>query len=380
MMGRILGNHPDVYTFGELHFFGQLYSPPRASQSVGGTSLSRKEDNSEPVGGTSLSRKSVGGTSLSSKEDNSEPVGGTSLSRKKDTSESLSEPEAVELAARLLCIQREGYRTHGNPQRFQEEAREFLAAFSGYPATPAALFSAFLCREAAQNGKSIPCDQTPRNVFYIEDILRFYPQAKVINMIRDPRDVLLSQKRKWKRRFLGGTDMPLRETFRDWINYHPITMSRIWHTAVSAADRFADSDKVMSIYFEELLAQPQATVRQVCDFAGIGYADTLLQVPQVGSSSGADKPTQLGINPTRANSWQKSSGSGEPALSSAEIYLCETLNAPLMKKHNYPIVSRRPNPVRLAIDVLSFPMKLTAAFLCNLDRMKNIRETLKRRI
>ena len=255
-----------------------------------------------------------------------------------------------------------------------------MAAFSEYPATPAALFSAFLCREAAQNGKSIPCDQTPRNVFYIEDILRFYPQAKVINMIRDPRDVLLSQKRKWKRRFLGGTDMPLRETFRDWINYHPITMSRIWHTAVSAADRFADSDKVMSVYFEELLAQPQGTVRQVCDFADIGYADTLLQVPQVGSSSGADKPTQLGINPTRANSWQKGSGSGEPALSSAEIYLCETLNSPLMKKHNYSIVSRRPNPVRLAIDVLSFPMKLTAAFLCNLDRMKNIRETLKRRI
>ena len=24
MMGRILGQHPDVYTFGELHFFGQL--------------------------------------------------------------------------------------------------------------------------------------------------------------------------------------------------------------------------------------------------------------------------------------------------------------------------------------------------------------------
>lgn len=365
MMGRILGNHPDVYTFGELHFFGQLYSPPRASQSVVGTSLSSKEDNSEPVGGTSLSRKLVGGTSLS---------------RKEGISKSLSEPEAVELAARLLCIQREGYRTHGNPQRFREEARAFLDAFSEYPATPAALFSAFLCREAAQNGKSIPCDQTPRNVFYIEDILRFYPRAKVINMIRDPRDVLLSQKRKWKRRFLGGTDMPLRETFRDWINYHPITMSRIWHTAVSAADRFADSDKVMSVYFEELLAHPQATVRQVCDFAGIGYADILLQVPQVGSSSGADKPTQLGINPTRANSWQKGSGSGEPALSSAEIYLCETLNAPLMKKHNYSIVSRRPNPVRLAIDVLSFPMKLTAAFLCNLDRMKNIRETLKRRI
>ena len=319
MMGRILGNHPDVYTFGELHFFGQLCAST-------------------------------------------------------DASASLREREAVALAAQLLCIQREGYRTHGHPRRFQEEARKFLDALSEYPATPTALFSAFLSHETARNEKSIPCDQTPRNVFYIEDILRFYPQAKVINMIRDPRDVLLSQKRKWKRRFLGGTDMPLRETFRDWINYHPITISRIWHTAVSAADRFSESDSVMSVYFEELLKHPETTVRKLCEFIGINYADTLLQVPQVGSSSGADKPTQLGINSTRANSWEH----GE--LGSAEIYLCEMLNAPLMKKHNYPLVSRRPNPVRLAIDVLSFPVKLTMAFLCNLDRMKNIRETLKRRL
>ena len=32
MMGRILGNHPDVYTFGELHFFGQLWSPAVSSK------------------------------------------------------------------------------------------------------------------------------------------------------------------------------------------------------------------------------------------------------------------------------------------------------------------------------------------------------------
>ena len=319
MMGRILGNHSDVYTFGELHFFGQLCSPS-------------------------------------------------------DASKPLQEQIAIELAAQLFCIQREGYRTHGNPQRFSEEARAFLAALRKYPATPTALFSAFLCHEAVQNGKSIPCDQTPRNVFYIAELLRHYPQAKVVNMIRDPRDVLLSQKRKWHRRFLGGTDMPLKETFRDWINYHPITISRIWHTAISTADRFADNERVMSVYFEELLANPEATVQRVCDFVGIAYADTLLQVPQVGSSSGADKPRQLGINSSRAHSWEK----GE--LSSAEIYLCEMLNAPLMEKHNYRLVSCRPNPVILAIDVLSFPVKLTMAFLCNLDRMKNIRETLKRRL
>ena len=145
MMGRILGNHDDVFTFGELHFFGQLWSPASSTE--------------------------------------------------------LDISAATELAAKLFCIQREGYRMHGGHQRFLEEAGQFCESITGYPISPVVLFSEFLRFEASQNGNSIPCDQTPRNVFYIDEILKSYPQVKIINMIRDPRDVLLSKKRKWKRRF-----------------------------------------------------------------------------------------------------------------------------------------------------------------------------------
>ena len=337
MMGRILGKHPEIYTFGELHFFGQLWAP-------------------------------------ASKESHA-PIG------------TLSEQKTVELAAKLLCIQRAGYRTHGNFREFVAEAEDFLAELPEYPKTPAQLFSTFLRYETFRNGKTIPCDQTPRNVFYIEDILRFYPQAKVINMIRDPRDVLLSQKRKWKRRFLGGSDMPIKETFRDWINYHPITISRIWHTAITAADKFVDNERVASIYFEKLLTYPEETVSHLCDFVGIEYSASLLKVPQVGSSVNTDKPQQLGINSNRANNWQNRSNREQEIaptrgskLSSAEIYINQKLNRALMEKHSYVPISIRPNILRLTVSILSFPIKLVGAFVCNLDRIKNIRETLKRRL
>lgn len=318
MMGRILGKHPSVYTFGELHFFGQLCAPPFSLE--------------------------------------------------------LPKEEIEELTARLYCIQREGYRTHGNPRRFLDKARAFLDGLTTCPETSASLFETFLCYEATENNRTIPCDQTPRNVFYIADILEFYPDSRIINMIRDPRDVLLSQKRRWKRRFLGGTDMPMNETIRDWVNYHPITISHIWRTAVNAADRFARHERVVSVYFEELLTHPQKTVKSVCDFVGITYADEMLQVPQVGSSVAEDQPQQLGINPHRAHSWQD----GE--LSSAEIYLNQTITAALMKKHNYNPVSIQPNVASLALHLLTFPVKLAGAFFFNLDRVKNIRETLKRRL
>ena len=322
MMGRILGKHPSVYTFGELHFFGQLCAPPFSSE--------------------------------------------------------VDKKEIEKLASQLYCIQREGYRTYGNPRRFLSEAQTFLAGLNPYPDTSAALFEAFLRREAAENNGSIPCDQTPRNVFYIADILELYPEARVVNMIRDPRDVLLSQKKKWKRRFLGGSDMPMKETLRDWMNYHPIIISHIWRTAVTAADQFTQHDRVVSVYFEELLAHPEETVESLCDFIGIAYTAEMLQVPQVGSSVGADRPQQLGINAHRAHSWQSDTNRGE--LGSAEIYLNEKINAALMKKHNYSRISGHPNVASLTLHLLTFPIKLAGAFFFNLDRMKNIRETLKRRI
>ena len=322
MMGRILGKHPSVYTFGELHFFGQLCAPPFSSES-------RRE-------------------------------------------------EIEEVASQLHCIQQEGYRTHGNPRRFLDEAREFLEDLAAYPKTKAALFEAFLHHSAAKNNRTIPCDQTPRNVFYIADILELYPNARIVNMIRDPRDVLLSQKRKWKRRFLGGSDMPMKETFRDWMNYHPITISHIWRTAVTAAEQLLQHDRVTSVYFEELLAQPEVTVKRLCEFVGITYTREMLQIPQIGSSVAGDQPQELGINPHRAHSWNSDITAGE--LSSAEIYLNQRITAALMKKHNYSPVSIQPNVASLVLHLLAFPVKLVGAFFFNLDRMKNILQTLKRRL
>jgi len=165
MMGRILGAHPSVYTFGELHFFEQLWSPA-------------------------------------------------------DEDRRLSRAEGGRLAARLLSVQRQGYLSRANPERFQEEAGEMVASAQS-EMTPAEVFGAFLFYEAAKNGKKVPCDQTPRNVFYLREILELYPEARVINMIRDPRDILLSQKGKWKRRFLGAGSIPLREALRAWVKLPP---------------------------------------------------------------------------------------------------------------------------------------------------------------
>ncbi|MCG9127701.1 sulfotransferase [Candidatus Poribacteria bacterium] len=323
MMGRILGNHPEVFTFGELHFFGQLWSPAEFSK--------------------------------------------------------IDLKDSVNLAATLFCIQTEGYRTHGKTDRFLQEAKVLCENIKNYPVNPPELFKEFLIHETHRNNKSIPCDQTPRNVFYIDEILKQYTNAKIINMIRDPRDVLFSQKKKWKRRFLGGSDLPLKESLRDWINYHPITISRIWHTAINTADQYTDHNRVFTVYFEKLLTNPEKTVREICNFAELSYCSTLLNVPQVGSSEDSDKPENFGINPDRVGNWNDPIFSSSK-LSSAEIYINQKINSKLMEKHNYSPVIIKPNLLNLIVFFITFPVKTIGAILSNFDRIKNIRETLKRRL
>lgn len=317
LMGRILGRHPSVFTFDELHFFEELWTPE-----------------AEPV--------------------------------------SIAPSDAEKLAARLLNIQRNGYLTQKDSQAFIEEASNIIKNLPD-PVTPPAVYNAYINYEAHLHQKTIPCEQTPQNVFYIGEILKFFPEARVINMVRDPRDILLSQKRRW-RRALIAQNVSAKEGFRYRMNYHPITISKLWNSAVGAAAQFQNDSRVHTVHFEALLSEAEETVHKICEFLGISFDLSLLDVPQVGSSTEQDQPERKGINKTRSESWRKG------GLTPTEIFLCQKITQNFMEKYGYKSESVNPNPLGLTYSVVSFPFKLSLALVLSLKRMRKITDTLKRRL
>lgn len=318
MMGRILNNHAQVHTFPELHFFEQLWSG-------------------------------------------------------KDKDRILSTEEAERLAARLLNISASGYFAKKEPAKYAAEAKAITASVPAKEVTSLKIFAAVIQHEAVKHGKEYPCDQTPQNVFYINEILEAYPHAFFINMVRDPRDVLLSQKRKWKRRFLGGSHATWYETIRAWTNYHPITISKLWNSAIRAREQVKDR-RVMSVQFESLLQDPDKAIQGICFFLQLPFSTDLKEVPQVGSSSGMDKKEVKGINSDRSQSWNKG------GLSATEIWFCQKTCSHFMQELGYDQVRVSPNLFSIAFYYLIFPVKLGFAFLLNLHRMKNIVETVRKRM
>ena len=224
MMGRILNNHSNIFTFKELHFFGKLWST-------------------------------------------------------EDQNNILSAGEGVKLLSRLFCVQEFGIFNQNNPQQFDEISEKII---HNRELNALEIFKIFLADISFKNQCIISCDHTPGNVFYIQEILNNFPEAKIINLVRDPRDVLLSQKNKWKRRYFGAYGIPIKESIRSYFNYHPITISKIWNTAINVTKNNKDS-RLKTICFENFITYPEKNMKDICQFLEIEFDSNMLKVPNIGS-------------------------------------------------------------------------------------------------
>jgi len=315
MMGRILGNHSSIFTFKELHFFGTIWTNHSES------TLDRKQQ--------------------------------------------------IDLLSRLLCIQKNGLFQQDNISDFNEKASAILV--NKNVSNPLSIFELFLAEITSDNKCFIACDQTPKNMYYLNEILSYFPNAKVINMVRDQRDVLLSQKNKWKRRFLGASAIPLSEAIRSYINYHPILSAKIWNSSLEHTAKFTNNSRVRVVRFEDLLVEPIRIVKELCQFLEIDFNQEMLKVPVIGSSTQQDVKSQFLIDSSKKEKWKIG------GLNSAEIYLSQLVTNSMMQKFKYDVEKFRFPPILTLFYLISFPINLILAFVLNIERMGSIVEVIKKR-
>lgn len=318
MMGHILGNHPDVHMFRELNFFEKLW-----------------DRNSEHT---------------------------------------LTISEALDLAARLIGISKEGYGFIKDHTKYKEKGREIIEDIDEKTITPIKVYKTFLRRTTEEKGKSIPCEQTPGYVFYLDEILKIFPDAKIINMIRDPRDVLVSRKNMWRKYTMRETPIPLHRKIRNWVHYHPISSSFLWKSAIIAAQPYVARTQIHQVKFEDLLMNPEEEINNVCDFIGISYLSTMLEIPVVGSSFRKEHPAEIGIDRTRTANWRNG------GLNSAELYINQRISTDIMRKYDYEPAKVFPNPILLLMYAITLPLRMILTLAAHKGHFENIKESLRRRL
>ena len=212
-----------------------------------------------------------------------------------------TEAELIDAAADIFMRQAQGILTRGDKEPFLDAARKLVRELSTEDRNLAGTFVAATTQLAKAENKTIPCEQTPRNIFYADSLLDQFPNAHIVHMLRDPRAVMSSQKGRWKRRSLATDTQKFSryESLRVWINYHPYTIARLWKRATAQAMRMSTHSRFHVLRFEDLLSDPEHSVRNLCEQLGLEFEPAMLDVGRINSShassvGGAEKGFQTG--------------------------------------------------------------------------------------
>ncbi len=189
---------------------------------------------------------------------------------------------------------------------------------------------------ARRAGKTRWLEKTPQHVFTIDDILRDIPGARFVEIVRDPRDILASKKKR-KQAMRGKV-----ATQADQIKalervYEPLWESLEWRLALRAGQQAAARypDRLHSLRYEDLVADPERVLAAACAFAGLEFSPDMLDVRWWNTAEG-DRSGRTGVVSDAVGRWQRS-------LSASEVAVCQRVTGAQLRRAGYPVV---PVPAR----------------------------------
>jgi hypothetical protein len=132
------------------------------------------------------------------------------------------------------------------------------------PADPAELIRAVYRIYAEHHAKARAGDKTPRHVLHVAAIAAALPEARFVHLVRDGRDVVPSV----REHLLGPESLPAT------IDY--------WRDRVLAGRRAGAAigpDRYLEVRYEDLVADPEAVLPDVCRFLALDYTPAMLEYP-----------------------------------------------------------------------------------------------------
>ena len=141
-----------------------------------------------------------------------------------------------------------------------------------------AAFQTFICSmfeaRLKQAQKSFFCEKTPANALAFPELEKILPDARHVMMLRDPRDIVNSMQAV-REKFIAKGERPPR--FVRSVAASVQEINRFYDAGLTAAER---SDKILLVYYEDLVSNPSQEVRKVCDHVGLPYEPEMLNIEQ----------------------------------------------------------------------------------------------------
>jgi hypothetical protein len=215
----------------------------------------------------------------------------------------------------------------------------FRAATTGFPTC---LQDHFFTKATGKRNILLFSNKKPIYSFFVYRLLKLFPEAKFIHIVRDPRDNLYSHIKTFKA--TNTLFLAMR-----WLKYNQ---------GIEEQKRKMP-DKYFTLLYEDFVTSPEQKLKQVCDFLQVEYSDSMLinTFAEAIRTFKADpqklevaklihQNLMLPINISNIGKWEK-------GLSDDDRTIVESISGDFARiKYGYTIAKPKNTNVALAVKIL----------------------------
>lgn len=224
---------------------------------------------------------------------------------------------------------------HPDPKRIRAE-------FESGPRTYGGLFSIVHMQHARRSGKQRWGDKSLHNEHFAADIFSEFPRARIIHMVRDPRDRYASVSHRHGQRIsrVGGA-------------------SARWNRSVDVGLRNERRfpGRYMFVRYEDLATSPEPTLLEVCSFIGEDFDQRMLDLRSSPDIKASQSNSSFGDLGQRTIS-TRAIGRFKEVLEPEEIAFIQAVSKKGMHRFDYPPVDIPASRLEARFYVLGFPHAL----------------------
>lgn len=143
-----------------------------------------------------------------------------------------------------------------------------------------------LAMEVHAAGRPVYGEKTPAHIFFVPQLLQWFPNARIIHTFRDPRAIYASRKKKAEDKAGQSARIGLRRlgvVFQLASSLHVIIN---WRRAERRHQKYQEQypERYILLKYEDLVQQPEYTLKRLCSFLNIPLTHSMLAQTVVNSS------------------------------------------------------------------------------------------------
>ena len=162
-------------------------------------------------------------------------------------------------------------------------------------------------------GRSVWGNKSPGLQHWLPQLLLLVPHTKLIHIVRDGRATAASMHKRARKN--------LEWSAQRWVDGN---LTALHHQFILG------EDKMLVLRYEDLLSEPESSIKRVCLFLGLEYDPVMLDLSQHQRTGGDQSYVQDKISSSKIDSYRK-------ALTAEQMRKLERIQGPLLQKLGYSL-------------------------------------------